>query len=119
MQEVNYPRGLTLDFDLDIYTGWKLDALKRVDCLVVWFNNVDETLVDTHFEVLTRSLVNVGSTDNGETMLVCGQWNWSTDFCICAKHCFNDHAGRLIDDVVIKCLEADTDAVSCHRSLVT
>ena len=43
---------LSLNLDLDIYACRKLNALKRIDCLVVRLDNVDETLVDTHFEVL-------------------------------------------------------------------
>jgi hypothetical protein len=46
-------RELTLKLDLDVDACRKLDSLKRIDCLVVWLDNVDETLVDTHFEVLT------------------------------------------------------------------
>ncbi len=46
-------RELTLKLDLDVDACRKLDALKRIDCLVVWLDDVDETLVDTHFEVLT------------------------------------------------------------------
>ena len=45
-------RELTLKLDLDVDACRKLDALKRIDCLVVWLDDVDETLVDTHFEVL-------------------------------------------------------------------
>jgi hypothetical protein len=49
---MNCPGKLYLDFDLDINASWQFDALKRIDCLAVWLDNVDKALVDTHLEVL-------------------------------------------------------------------
>jgi hypothetical protein len=49
---MNCPGKLSLDFDLDINACWQFDALKRIDGLAVWLNNVDKALVDTHLEVL-------------------------------------------------------------------
>jgi hypothetical protein len=43
---------LSLDFDLDINASWQFDALKRIDGLAVWLDNVDKALMDTHLEVL-------------------------------------------------------------------
>ena len=48
-----YLGDLALNLDLDVDACRKLDALKRIDCLVVGLDDVDETLVDTHLEVLT------------------------------------------------------------------
>jgi hypothetical protein len=49
---MNCPGKLSLDFDLDINACWQFDALKRIDGLAVWLDNVDKALVDTHLEVL-------------------------------------------------------------------
>ena len=50
---------LSLDFYLDIDARWQFDALKRIDGLAVWLDNVDKALVDTHLKVLARVLVDV------------------------------------------------------------
>ncbi len=102
--------GLALKLDLDVDAGRKFDALERIDGLVVWLDDVDKTLVDAHFKVLARVFVNVWSADNRETMLVGRQGNWSTNLCVGAKNRFHNHACRLVDDVVIECLEADKKA---------
>jgi hypothetical protein len=49
---MNCPGNLSLDFDLDINASRQFDALKRIDGLAVWLDNVDKALVDTHLEVL-------------------------------------------------------------------
>ena len=43
---------LTLNLDFNVDASRQFDALERIDCLVVWLDNVDETLVNTHFKVL-------------------------------------------------------------------
>jgi len=42
-----------LDLDFDVDASRQLDALQAVDGLWVWIDDVDQTLVDAHFEVLT------------------------------------------------------------------
>jgi hypothetical protein len=43
---------LTLNLDLDIYTGRKFNSLQGIDGLVVGLHDVDEALVNAHLEVL-------------------------------------------------------------------
>lgn len=45
-------QGLALNLDFNVDASRQLDALERIDCLVVRLDNVDETLVNTHFKVL-------------------------------------------------------------------
>lgn len=52
LSEVFVTRDLALELDLNVDAGRQFDALERIDCLVVWFDDVDETLVDAHLEVL-------------------------------------------------------------------
>ena len=59
-----------LDLDLDVDACRQLDALQRVDGLGVRIDDVDESLVDAHLEVLSRVLVDVWSADDREAMLV-------------------------------------------------
>lgn len=64
-----------LDFDLHFNTGRQVNALETVNGCLLRIDNVDESLVDTHFKVLSRVFVNVWSTDHRITMLVRRQWN--------------------------------------------
>ena len=48
-----------LDLDLDVDPGGELEALERLDRLAGGLDDVDETLVDPHLEVLARVLVDV------------------------------------------------------------
>lgn len=98
-----------LNLDLDLDAGRKVDALKTVDGLLLGVDDVDQTLVNTHLEVLTGVLVDVRSANNRVTMLVGGQRNRPTNLGIGTSHGFDDLAGRLIDDLMIEGLETNTD----------
>lgn len=52
LSEVFVTRDLALKLDLNVDACRQFDALERIDCLVVWLDNVDEALMDTHLEVL-------------------------------------------------------------------
>ncbi len=41
-----------LNLDLNLNTGRKVDALEAVNGLLLGINDVDQTLMDAHFEVL-------------------------------------------------------------------
>ena len=59
-----------LNLDFDVHASWELNALQAVDGLRVWIHDVDQALVDAHLEMLAGVLVNVGSADDREAMLV-------------------------------------------------
>jgi hypothetical protein len=42
-----------LNLDLNLNTGRKVDALEAVNSLLLGINDVDQTLMDAHLEVLT------------------------------------------------------------------
>ena len=52
LSEVFSTRDLALKLDLNVNASWQFNSLERIDCLVVWLDNVNETLVDAHLEVL-------------------------------------------------------------------
>ncbi|MEY4165705.1 MAG: hypothetical protein RL419_1547, partial [Actinomycetota bacterium] len=106
--------GLVLNLDLDVNTSWQLDALQRVDGLGIRIDDVDETLVDAHLEVLSRVLVDVRSADDREAVLVGRQRNGSTHSGGGTSDGLDDFARRLVDDLVIKRLEADADTAVSH-----
>src|SRR4051812_27799543 len=114
-----FPRSSTsaesagLDLDLDVDARRQLDALQAVNGLGVRIDDVDEALVDAHLEVLARVLVDVRATDDRVAVLVGGQRNGTTDRCAGARDRLDDLASRLVDDLVVECLEANADAL-CH-----
>ena len=59
---------LQLDFDVD--TSRQLNALQAVDRLGIWLDDVDKTLVNAHFKMLTGVFVNVRPTNHRVTVLV-------------------------------------------------
>ena len=101
-----------LDFDLHFNACREVNALETVNGCLLRIDNVDEPLVDTHFKVLSRVFVNVWSTDHGITMLVRRQWNRPTNGGIGTSDSLDDFARRLINDLVIKCFETNTNDLS-------
>ena len=59
-----------LQFDFNVDTGRQLNALQAVDGLGIWLDDVDQTLVNAHFKMLTRVFVNVRPTNNRVTVLI-------------------------------------------------
>src|SRR4051794_11394440 len=96
-----------LDLDLDVDAGRQLDALQAVDGLRVGIDDVDQALVNPHLEVLTRVLVDVRATNDRVAMLVGRKRNWATNRRAGARDRLDDLAGRLVDDLVVECLEAN------------
>ena len=79
------------------------------------FEDVDQTLVDTHLEVLATRLVDVRAANDAVPMDTGRQWHRTFDLCLCTDHGLRDLAGRLIDDRVVVSLESDPDPMLvCH-----
>jgi len=101
-----------LELDLHLDTGRQVETLQAVDGLRLRIDDVDEPLVDPHLEVLARVLVDVGSADDGVPMLVGRQRYGATHRGVRTSNGLDDLARRLIDDLVIESLEADSDDLS-------
>ncbi len=108
-----------LHFNLYIDTRWEIERRERVDRLWIWVQDINDSLVDTHLKLFTCVLVDEGGTVNGPLLLLGWQRDW-------ANHCsaipfsgLDDHARRLIDDLVIIGTDLDphTMGAGCfHRS---
>ncbi len=59
--------------DLDVDAGRQVQLLQLLDRLVVVFADVDQPLVDPHFEVLARLLVDVRGTEDAERWMRVGR----------------------------------------------
>jgi hypothetical protein len=106
-----------LDLDLDVNASRKLDPLKRIDRLGVGVDDIDQSFVDSHLEVLTRCLVDVRAAYDRVAMLVGREWNRSSHGGVGPIHSLDDLTRRLIDDFVIERLEANSNAL-CHVNVL-
>ena len=68
---------LHLDFGID--SGWKREVLKALDGLWCSVADIDETLVDFHFESFTTGFVDVWGFDNGESAAFGWKGDWARD----------------------------------------
>ncbi len=115
---VPLPEGLRsdlLDLDFDIHASWKLEALKAVDGLGVGLQDVDQTLVDSHLEMLPRVLVLVRGTNHTEAVLLGGQGDRAPERRIGAGYGFDDLGRALIDDLMVIGLETDPNFLGSGR----
>src|SRR5687767_13394961 len=105
------------ELDLDVDTGRQIEAHQRVDGLRRGVDDVDETLVRAHLEVLARVLVLVGRADDAEHVLLGRQRHGAGDLGTRAGDGVHDLARRGVDHLVVIGLEPDADLLSRHRSL--
>ena len=79
--------------------------------LRVRVDDVDQTLVDAHLEVLAGVLVDVRATDDRVAVLVGRQRDRATDGGVGTGDRLDDLLRRLVDDLVVERLETDADAL--------
>lgn len=51
------PLRVNLHFDLDVDTGWQVEAHKSIDGALGGVQNIDQALVNAHLVLVTRSFV--------------------------------------------------------------
>lgn len=101
------------DLDLDVDASGQVETLESVDCLCRVVDDVDQTLVHSHTEVLTPVLVLVRATNDRVAVLLGWQRHWPADARTGANDRLDDLLRRLVDDLVIVSLEADPDLLTC------
>src|SRR5439155_13402684 len=77
-------------------------------------DDVDQTLVRAHLEVLARVLVLVRRTDHAIAVDLSGQRHRARDLCPGTRHRLDDLPSRGVDDLVVIGLEPDADLLSRH-----
>jgi hypothetical protein len=98
-----------LQFDFDINASWQVQLHQCVNGLVGWVDDVHQALVGADFELVARGFVDVRRTQNVETLDAGWQWDWAFDNGAGALSGVNDFQGRLVDQLVVESLQADTD----------
>src|SRR6478609_1062167 len=101
-----------LDLDLDVDASREVEALEALDRLARGLDDVEETLVDAHLEVLARVLVDVRRADHAEAADLGGQRYRSPHLRLRAHDRLDDLLRRLVDDLVVVSLEPDPDLLT-------
>src|SRR5580704_4366633 len=96
--------------DLDVHTRRQVELHQRVDCLLRWLENVEQTLMRADLKLLTRLLVHVRRTQHAVLVLHRGQWNRPRDLCARALRGFDDLTRGLIQDAIVVSLQPNTDS---------
>src|SRR5436305_14308288 len=105
---------MLLELDLDIDAARRVQPHQRVDRLRAGVDDVDQTLVRPHLEMLHRLLVDVRTADDAEDILLRRERHRPGDPGARAARRLDDLTGRLVDDLVVERLQAYSDLVSPH-----
>jgi len=92
---------MLLHLDFCVNASWKRKILQAVDSLWCCTKDIDETLVDFHFESFATGLVNVWRFHNGESAALGRQRNWARHLGAGANGGVNDLACALVDHAVV------------------
>src|SRR5437660_2568561 len=110
------PPPASLDLDLDVDAGGKIELGQRVDSCRARIQNVDQPLVRLELELLPRLLVDVRRAEHGPSLRLCRQRNWTTYLRARLLGRADDVRGGLVDDGVVERLEPNSNS-SCHNGL--
>jgi hypothetical protein len=106
-----------LQLYFDINPRRKIQFHQRIHRLLRWLKDVEQSLVGSHFELLTRFFVNVGRTQNAKLIDPRRQryrpHNLGAGFC----RRINNVRSRLVKQLEIVCLEPYPDLGICYHSL--
>src|SRR6201996_1825537 len=105
------------ELDLDVDAGRQVEPHERVDRLGRRIDDVDQSLVCPHLEVLARVLVLVRRADDAVHVLLCRQRHGAGNLRADAGHRVDYLPRRAVNDLVVICLEPDADLLSRHSGL--
>src|SRR6185503_13106645 len=100
--------------DVDVDAGRQVDAHQGVDRLRRRVEDVDETLVGPHLEVLATVLVLVRRADDAVHVLLRRQRHRPDDAGAGTRHRLDDLARAGVNGLVVIGLEPDADLLSSH-----
>src|SRR5215813_5817130 len=118
-ERIGFPRVPNVpgsELDLDVHAGGEVELHERVDRLRRRIDDVEQTLVRAHLELLAALLVDVRRAVHRELLDLGRQRNRATDLGAGALGRVDDLAGRRIEDAVIERLEPDPNILAVHVS---
>ncbi len=74
--------GAMLAFNFYIDSAGQFQLHEKVNRLATWIDNLDESLVRRHHELLTRLLIYMRRPIDRINLRLCRQWNRTRDNCI-------------------------------------
>src|SRR5690606_7282734 len=98
-----------LQLDLHVHTGRKIEFHQRINRFVRRVNDVHQPQMTAYFELLARRLVDVGRTQQVETLLARRQGDRALDHCAGTFSGIDNLEGRLVDQPVVEGFESDAD----------
>src|SRR2546428_3667644 len=101
--------GVASELDLDVDAGGQVELHQRVHGLRRGIDNVEESLVGAHLELLARGLVDVWAPQHGPAIDDRRQQHWSRDAGARPAHGLHDLLDRPIKQLMIVGLQADAD----------
>ena len=109
---------MCLQLDVDLDTGRQLQIHQSLDRLLGRVHDVDQALVGAALKLLAAVLILMNSAQDGDDLGLRRQRNGAGDLRVGTLCGFDDLLRRLVDQLVIVGLEADTDhflvARGCH-----
>ena len=109
---------MCLQLDVDLDTGRQLQIHQSLDRLLGRVHDVDQALVGAALKLLAAVLILMNSAQDGDDLGLRRQRNGAGDLRVGTLCGFDDLLRRLVDQLVILGLEADTDhflvACGCH-----
>src|SRR5512135_1442553 len=106
------PTFLQLDFDVD--AGRQIQLHQGIHCFVSGVHDIHQTAMGTDLELVARRFVDVGRTQDIEALDRGRQRNRALDHSASALGSFHDFERRLVDQFVVKRLQADADFLVLH-----
>src|SRR5215468_4938388 len=106
------------ELDLDVDAGGEIELHQRVHRLRRRIDDVEQTLVGAHLELLAALLVDMRRAVDGEFLDLGRQRNRAAHLSARALGGRHDLARRRIEDAVIERLEPDPDVLTVHELLL-
>src|SRR5258707_9259923 len=113
------PLAMSLELDLDVDPGRKIELHQLVDRLRRRAQDVDEALVRADLEVLARVLVLERAADHAVDVLLRRQRDRPSDRRAAALSGVDDLLGRPVQLLVVVALQEDPDFSLCHDGFVS
>lgn len=98
-----------LHFNFDIDARRQVQSHEVVNGLRIRIDNIDQALMDPHFELIARILINKARLVDGVTIAICRERDWTGEGRTTPFDGVDNLLRRLIHDFVIVRLDLDAD----------
>src|SRR5438270_9616722 len=103
-----------LKLDLDVDTGGKIELHQSIDRLRRRIDNIENALMRSDLELLTRLLVDVRRTIDSELLDARRQRDWPAHLRAGPLRRRDDLLRRRVENPMVERLEADADVLAVH-----